>query len=73
MAKYRFMTKNFATNDFDRFEAEVEIIRETEKSYRIKFLHDIWRYRKGSEIWVQKKNVIIPRQYDYSDAPWNKD
>jgi hypothetical protein len=57
-----------------------EIIAESEKQYKIRILNENPCIQKGREMWVKKKNVEYSlkqnekksREYDYTDAFWNK-
>ena len=56
---------------------DCEIISESDTQYKIRILCENMYFLKGREMWVKKKNTEygeqkIKREYDYSQAYWNK-
>lgn len=74
-ATYLYQQYNFQTNKTETVKVPVEIVKETDKSYRVKLLQsNVNGHMWGDEIWVQKKSIVgVPqprKEYDYSDAWW---
>lgn len=74
-ATYLYQQYNFQINRTETIKVPVEIVKETDKSYKVKLLQSsVNGHKWGDEIWVQKKNIVgIPqprKEYDYSDAWW---
>lgn len=40
---------------------EVEVIEECEQQYKIRLLNSISGYKKGDTIWVNKSDIIFPK------------
>lgn len=55
---YRFFIRDFKTQQLIGAIAKCVVIRETDKSYRIKLLTPIQRRMAGEELWVRKTNII---------------
>ena len=61
----------------DSIKLDCEIIAESDTQYKIRILRENMYFLKGREMWVKKKNTEYGeqktnREYDYSQAYWNK-
>ena len=74
-ATYLYQHYNYNTQKIKVIQVPVEIVSETDKSYRVKLkAPNVNGHRWGDLIWVQKKSISLPKtepEYDYTDAWWN--
>lgn len=71
-AIYYFSFPDFKGH-FKPHSTEVEVIGETEKSYRIVLKSPIRVRFVGDELWVAKRKVKIKKEVDVNDFWYNKD
>ena len=73
---YYFSVPNF-DGTFSRYSTPVEVIAETNKSYRVILKYPIRRHLVGDEIWVIKKNVhieeVVKKENDVNEFWYSKD
>ena len=72
---YYFSVPNF-DGTFRRYSTPVEVIAETNKSYRAILKHPIRGHLVGDKIWVIKKNVHIEevvKEIDVNEFWYSKD
>lgn len=55
---YRFFIKDLKTQQLIKLTARCVVIKETEKSYKIKLLTPIQKRTVGEELWVRKTSVV---------------
>ena len=73
---YYFRVPNF-DGTFKRYSTPVEVIAETNKSYRVILKHPIRGHLVGDKIWVIKKNVyieeVVKKEIDVNEFWYSKD
>lgn len=61
MGTYRYQTYNPVTRTFVAHTMPVEILKETERSYFVRFMSvHAYGYKPGDTAWVRKRNVYLP-------------
>lgn len=60
IATYLFETTNY-DGTFTRWNTQVEVLGETDKSYLIKLKEPIRQHFAGDQIWVLKRKVRFPK------------
>lgn len=69
---YYFSVPNF-DGTFSRYFTPVEVIAETNKSYRVILKYPIRGHLVGDKIWALRKNVKIEKEIDVNEFWYNKD
>ena len=69
---YYFSVPNF-DGTFSRYSTPVEVIAETNKSYRVILKYPIRGHLVGDKIWALRKNVKIEKEIDVNEFWYNKD
>ena len=73
---YYFSVPNF-DGTFKRYSTPVEVIAETNKSYRVILKYPIRRHLVGDKIWVIKKNVhieeVVKKEIDVNEFWYSED
>ena len=69
---YYFRVPNF-DGTFRRYSTPVEVIAETNKSYRVILKYPIRGHLVGDKIWALRKNVKIEKEIDVNEFWYNKD
>lgn len=73
---YYFSVPNF-DGTFSRYSTGVEVIAETNKSYRVILKYPIRGHLVGDNIWVIKKNVhieeVVKKEIDVNEFWYSKD
>lgn len=70
-ARYRFRQYLFGKG-YQSYEINVEVLDESDRSFKIKLLQPTCTRRCGDVIWVRKNNVVIPREKpDCTNEWWN--
>lgn len=64
-AKYKFLIKDYKTQQLVSATADCVVIAETNKSYKIRLLTPIQRRLPDEELWVRKKNIYCRSYLTY--------
>ena len=68
---YYFSVPNF-DGTFSRYSTPVEVIAETNKSYRVILKYPIRGHLVGDKIWALRKNVKIEKEIDVNEFWYSK-
>ena len=70
-ATYHFSQSLFGKG-YQRYAINVEVLGETDKSYKIRLLQPTCNRRCGDVIWVRREHITFPKTpYDCSGEWWN--
>ena len=69
---YYFSVPNF-DGTFSRYSTPVEVIAETNKSYRVILKYPILGHCVGDKIWALRKNVRVEKEIDVNEFWYSKD